>query len=115
MFNIVLGYLADQRSFQTFGAATSLLVTANPADLFTLNVCNSGTGAFWVQVFNEATSGATGTPVAYPCSASGYLSITNMKCGIGIFARAVTTATGITAAATGTVQFDAYYMNTRFV
>lgn len=106
MFNIVLGYLADQVAFTDW--AKDLQVSAKNLSLYSLNVVNKGSDC-WVQLFDSA-SGASGNPREYPLLANSILTVTNKRFGNGLYVRAVTAADGSTLIAGNDVQIDAAYM-----
>jgi hypothetical protein len=108
MFNVVLGYLADQRVANADLAwGKALQITTKNTELHSLTVTNKG-AACWVQVYDSA-SGVSGNPREYPLPADSVLSLTGKRFANGLYVRGVDDAGG-SAIAGDDLQFDADYM-----
>lgn len=90
----VRGYFADQGQCEDWGKSKQF--TANPSDLFYLNVVNKSGGLVYIELYDSA-AGVSGAARVLPCpdiAAGGFAQWTELRMRAGIFVRAVATVGG---------------------
>lgn len=93
MFNVVLGYIADQRYRGPWEIQKQL--TSRPTDLYGLTVTYKGAGTVWVQLHDAASLLLSDNePEEYPLTQNQVLSVTNRRYLNGLRVQAVTEAEG---------------------
>ncbi len=99
MFNIVLGYIADQE-YHSAAFEASKQVTTKYTELRAIDVTNQSGGTLWVQLWNSANAGVAGTIVGtYPLPTNSTLSVTDKRFPAGLYVRGSATPTGAVASA----------------
>lgn len=92
MFNVVVGFIADQNYMGDWEAAKQISTT--PTLLRSIDVTNKNASTIWIQLYNSA-SGASGVPFGeYPLPTNLTLSITDRRFPAGLYVRAVSSQGG---------------------
>ena len=99
MFNIVLGYIADQE-YHSAAFEASKQITTRYTEMRSIDVTNQSAGTLWVQLWNSPDAGVTGTIVGtYPVPTVSTLSVTDKRFPAGLYVRGSATPTGAVASA----------------
>jgi hypothetical protein len=92
MFNVVVGYIADQQYMGDWLAGVQ--ITTKYTQLRSIDVTNKNASTVWIQLYNSA-SGATGVPFGeYALPTNSTFSLTDRRFPAGLYVRAVSSQGG---------------------